>query len=881
MIWAPFSEAELTAGGTVNLAAEFMKRWDGSSAAVHLGRQGGPAGAGIAKVGDFNGDGITDLVFGASQSDFNDRTNSGSAYVVFGPVGQGTETLNDPADFNGVRIDGAAAGNMAGSVVNSAGDFNGDGLDDVIIGAGVNSPTPAYIVFGRTDNAVIDLASLGTQGIRILRSAPTSIVGNSVNGVGDTNGDGVDDVVVSAPANSYDGMSQAGTVFVIYGGTDALMTGQIDVTTMTDAQGRRINGGFVNSGFGTSMSSAGDVNSDGLPDLLIGAPSPFDADPLVREFVYVIYGVSGSPAPISVRDLVPSQGFRIRGPEVNQSTGYMVARGGDLTGDGIPDQIFSAPNTNRNYIVFGQEDPPFLTDLDDLGDQGVLLTGAFGPILRAGDVNGDGRPDVIIGSPFAAPNGSSSGSAFVVFGPFPPETAAIGSLGTRVARADGAAASALAGQAVGGAGNVDGIGGDDVMLSAPGNAYNGANSGSVYILDYVEPDLQIKKTAVPEEVEIGDMAEFEITVENRGRGGASDVNVRDDLPPGFILDGFETSHGSCDPTSETQLLCSLGAVPAGGSVVIGITGHFDASGVGTRTNTATIVQGGIEGKSAQAVQTVTEPPPPPPPPPPLPSSRIAVTKQANRDVVEVGDHIKYRIRIENRGEAPTNEIFVTDAFRRRVSLVSATISSGSCNEARLVRCSAPPLAPGESHLLTVEVIAKEVGYLENGALAIGNAGPEDQPPDPNDLPNFAVARVLVKPRPHQSPEVRSRLTLRITPHRITAQQGTLVRHRIVVRASRSNAKHVRVCFNLADGLRIWRVNGHRVHGRHNCLRFHRIGKLNARTIRIISRVENQFRGGTMKTGIRASAKAANANLTRDRAAIRITTPTDGPPEGRG
>ena len=129
------ASADFSPGGTVDLGSEFLQHTDGAAAQDLLAYEGSSAGAGAASAGDVNGDGFPDLIIGSYGADNNGRSGSGSAYIRFGPVTPGVVSLANPAAPPGIRIDGAAPGEQAGWVVNGAGDFNGDGLGDVLLGA--------------------------------------------------------------------------------------------------------------------------------------------------------------------------------------------------------------------------------------------------------------------------------------------------------------------------------------------------------------------------------------------------------------------------------------------------------------------------------------------------------------------------------------------------------------------------------------------------------------------------------------------------------------------------------------------------------------------------------------------------------------------------
>ena len=196
----------------------------------------------------------------------------------------------------GFRIDGIDASDISGFRVSGAGDVNGDGLADLIVGAmaadpgGDGSAGESFIVFGKAGSETVDLETLGAGGFRIDGIDAFDYSGRSVSGAGDVNGDGLADLIVGAPNADPGGDISAGESYVVFGKASSE---PVDLAAL-GAGGFRIDGidSFDFSGF--SVSGAGDVNGDGLADLIVGAyGAARGGDSLVGES-YVVFGKSSS-----------------------------------------------------------------------------------------------------------------------------------------------------------------------------------------------------------------------------------------------------------------------------------------------------------------------------------------------------------------------------------------------------------------------------------------------------------------------------------------------------------------------------------------------------------------------------------------------------------
>ena len=274
------------------------------------------------------------------------------------PQQQGTVDLLTQAN---VTLNGVAAGDYSGRSVASAGDVNGDGLADVIVGAPYADPSSrfsagsSYVIYGTASPSDVDLTSLGSSGFRIDGATANDSSGYSVASAGDVNGDGLADVIVGAPYAAPFSRSSAGSSYVIYG---AASPSNVDLASL-GSSGFRIDGAAADDNSGWSVASAGDVNGDGRADVIVGA---YRASPSSRSTAgssYVIYGTA-SPSNVDLASL-GSGGFRIDGAAANDNSGYSVASAGDVNGDGRADVIvgayraspFSRSTAGSTYVIYG------------------------------------------------------------------------------------------------------------------------------------------------------------------------------------------------------------------------------------------------------------------------------------------------------------------------------------------------------------------------------------------------------------------------------------------------------------------------------------------------------------------------------------------------
>ncbi|AUB44531.1 Ca2+-binding protein, RTX toxin-related (plasmid) [Nostoc flagelliforme CCNUN1] len=271
--------------------------------------------------------------------------------------------LSDLNGTNGFLINGIASGDSSGASVSNAGDINGDGLDDLIIGAFRADPNgnsyagQSYVLFGGRNlgsGGSLNLSDLnGTNGFLINGIAAYDYSGESVSNAGDINGDGIDDLIIGAFGADPNGNSYAGQSYVVFGGRNLDSGGSLNLSDLNGTNGFLINGIAERDFSGDSVSNAGDINGDGIDDLIIGADG---ADPNGNSYAgqsYVVFGGRnlGSGGSLNLSDLNGTNGFLINGIAGRDFSGDSVSNAGDINGDGIDDLIIGA-----RVLDFGQKE---------------------------------------------------------------------------------------------------------------------------------------------------------------------------------------------------------------------------------------------------------------------------------------------------------------------------------------------------------------------------------------------------------------------------------------------------------------------------------------------------------------------------------------------
>ena len=482
------------------------------------------AGRSVSGAGDINGDGLADLVIGAYWGAPGD-SNRGESYLVYGqpsqsPLAGSLDLADVGGDLAGATFRGISENDKSGRSVSSAGDVNGDGLDDLVIGSYRTNTGDrwgeTYLVYGQPSvsplSGVLHLANVGAA---VAGATFSGIMDDDnsrhvVSGAGDVNGDGLADFISGAPFVNAGG-NDRGQSYLVYGqptGSPLSSWQTMDKIGSTLA-GATFDGVANGDQSGFSVSGAGDVNGDGLADLLIGANAA-NAGGLNRGETYLIYGqavgssLSGSLELGDVGNAVAGATFG--GLEDNNLSGTSVSAAGDVNGDGLDDLLIGALRAaaggytrGQSYLVYGQPTGSQLSGTLNLADVGGALAGATfngiddtdysgKSVSAAGDVNGDGRDDLLIGAHSAAGGGTNRGETYLVYG-----QSNINPLSGSLDLADvgGTLAGAIfsgvenydrSGVSVSAAGDVNGDGLDDFLIGADRADVRSDNHGQTYLV---------------------------------------------------------------------------------------------------------------------------------------------------------------------------------------------------------------------------------------------------------------------------------------------------------------------------------------------------------------------------------------------------------------
>ena len=424
-------------------------------------------GASLFLAGDVDGDGCSDLIVGApNRPSPGGVAGVGAAYVFTGAM---SGLAGNPGPS------GSQASALLGYAVGPAGDVNGDGYADVMVAA-------PYYDGGQTNEGMVRvyLGAADWDGGGSYWSAESdqasALFGSAVGTAGDVNGDGYDDILIGAP--SYDfGQTNEGKVFLWLGSASGL--GDNGTTTNCDwvAESNQ-----ASAGFGTRVGTAGDINGDGYADVIIGAPQ-YDN---YYQDEGQLFAWFGSATGLGPAGLPTNVDWYARGDQESAQLGNAAGTAGDVNGDGYSDVIAGAQyydgsvaNDGAAFVWIGAAGGPESAATPDEAfwrAYGGQAGARFGySAATAGDVDGDGYSDVIVGAPYYDNGEADEGGVFVYLG----GAAAVAP--TPAVTKESNQANAHLGWVAGSVGDANGDGYADIVYTAPDYDGGVADAGQVIV----------------------------------------------------------------------------------------------------------------------------------------------------------------------------------------------------------------------------------------------------------------------------------------------------------------------------------------------------------------------------------------------------------------
>lgn len=418
-------------------------------------------GSAVSTAGDANGDGVPDLLIGAPNYE-SSGSRTGAAHLVLSPVRGDLDLALADATLIGEEADDGA-----GSAVSAAGDVDGDGYGDLLVGAhgnggGAEVAGAAYLIAGPVSGEV----ALATADARLLGANEGDQAGWAVAQAGDANGDAISDLFVGARFNSAGG-ERAGAAYLVLGP----VSGEVELSA-ADAS---LFGEQAWSSAGYAVSTAGDADGDGLADLLVGSS---EVDGSGAAYL-VLSPVSGD------LDLAAADA-KLVGELAGDTAGTSVATAGDTNGDGLADLLVGAQlnddggsSAGSAYLISSPVSGELSlasADAKLIGEASFDLAGTS--VAGAGDIDADGLTDLLVGAQANDGGGSGAGAVYLLLGPVSGHV----DLSAATVRFLGEQTGDLAGCAVSPAGDIDEDGRPDLLVGAYMSYAGGAAAGAAYLL---------------------------------------------------------------------------------------------------------------------------------------------------------------------------------------------------------------------------------------------------------------------------------------------------------------------------------------------------------------------------------------------------------------
>ncbi len=668
-------------------------------------------GSSVATAGDVNGDGYSDIIVGAYYHD-NGETNEGAAFLYYGSA-SGLNTTP-------VILESNQAYSYFGYSVATAGDVNGDGYSDIIVGAyyydnGQSDEGAAFVYYGSA-------SGLNSTPLILEADQAMAYFGNSVAPAGDLNGDGYSDIIVGAYFYN-NGQPMEGAAFVYYGSASGLNTTPLVLES---------NQTLAYLGF--SVGSAGDVNEDGYGDIVVGAYRYHNGQS--NEGAAFLY--YGSAFGLNTTPLI------LEYNQANAQFGYSVATGGDVNGDGYSDIVIGSPyydngqtNEGAAFFYYGSASGLNTTPLILESNQGYANLGES--VSTAGDLNGDGYSDIVVGADGYHNSLESEGAAFVYYG-------SASGLNITPLILEANQAYAHFGWSVATAGDVNGDGYSDIIVGAYYYDNGQSDEGAAFVyygnggpcLSLAPQQRRTDDSAPVEHLGLSDESDmFEIGLLGRSVYGRGEFKLKWEVKPfGTLLDGTGTGQTA---TWQDTGVTGLYQKEIVGGLTPGTLYHWRVRALYNPSNTP-FQQAGpwismpSFGWQEADLRTAAD-------------ADLAVSQTDSPDPVMIGGgNVTYTLTISNAGPDPALT-FLTDTLPAGMTLVSVTPSQGSYSESGgVVRCELGTVASGGSATVQIVMTPVTAGTWTNHAhvfSAARDSNPADNTSDETTTVNTNVIGDLI------------------------------------------------------------------------------------------------------------------------------------------
>ncbi len=440
-------------------------------------------------LGNINGDAFSDIIIGAITAE-KALSGSGAVYIFYGKKYNTSKTFNLDTQSANVTIYGAGANDFLGGFI-STGDVNGDGKDDIAMGA--SGETTIYILYGAnyTNGAIIDLSSLSAN-LSIINGGDS--FGTRYIDMGDENGDGKDDILMGCNLCDPGGRSNAGQVFLIYG--KAYTHGKI-INIGTQGANVTISGQSLSDQLGSSV-ALGDMDGDGKKEIMVGAHQAEQATTGNVGIVYIFYGRDYTSPKAFDFSVIPFANISIFGNNtVSGNLGNALASK-DINGDNKDEVIMTAPgvsttgtNSGSAYILYGKDyGNGAKINLSVAGvNMNITISGLastfLGDSVAVGDYNNDGKNDTIIGAQNFNPGSlTNAGAAFLLYGKnyTTPRLFNLASVSANFTVYGANASDKLASDGALAIGDINNDGAKDILVGALDASPMGGQDGIAYVI---------------------------------------------------------------------------------------------------------------------------------------------------------------------------------------------------------------------------------------------------------------------------------------------------------------------------------------------------------------------------------------------------------------